>query len=155
MARLHLVLAAAAVLAFASGCASAPRPGSGDIAFRLFWQGAEDLDLHVQEPSQEHLSFMLRRSESGGWLDVDCNAAPDRICDNPVENVFWPEGKAPEGEFTYWIELFQLPDPPKSVPFTVQVLLGETVVHTETGVVSPEARNSRRYRYRFSRGGGS
>ncbi|MFP5288368.1 MAG: hypothetical protein ACLGI9_21715, partial [Thermoanaerobaculia bacterium] len=132
-------------------CASAPQPGTGDIAFRLFWQGAEDLDLHVQEPSEEHLSFLLRKSESGGWLDVDCNAAPDRICDSPVENVFWPEGKAPEGEFTYWIELFQIPDPPKDVPFTIQVLQGKTVVKTETGVVSPQARNSPRYRYRFSR----
>jgi hypothetical protein len=108
------VLAAFAVLS--TGCASMPRPGTGDIAFRLYWQGEEDLDLHVQEPSGASIYFMTRKTESGGELDVDCNSAPDRICRSPIENVFWPLGKAADGDYTYWVELYEHPTPSRRSP---------------------------------------
>lgn len=114
----RFVLAVFAVLTalWATGCASMPRPGTGDIAFRLYWQGEEDLDLHVQEPSGTAIFFQHRKAESGGELDVDCNSAPDRICWSPVENVFWPVGKAAEGDYTYWVEVFEHPQRPAAGP---------------------------------------
>lgn len=147
------VLAVFAVLSagWAIGCASTPRPGTGDIAFRLYWQGEEDLDLHVQEPSGTAIYFQYRKAESGGELDVDCNSAPDRICWSPVENVYWPVGKAAEGDYAYWVEVFEHPNAQPQVPFTLQVLRGQKVVHTETGVLTLMARSSQRYRYNFQR----
>jgi len=144
------VLAAFAVLS--TGCASMPRPGTGDIAFRLYWQGEEDLDLHVQEPSGTAIYFQLRKAESGGELDVDCNSAPDRICRSPVENVFWPVGKAADGDYTYWVEVFEHPNAQPQIPFTLQVLRGQKVVHTETGILGVSVRSSQKYHYRFQRG---
>ena len=129
-------LISAVFVLLAAGCASAPRPGTGDIAFRLYWQGEEDLDLHVQEPAGATIYFQSRKTESGGELDVDCNSAADRICRTPVENVFWPVGKAAEGDSTYWVELFQHSGQQKTVPFTLQVLLGKQVVHSEKGAMS-------------------
>ncbi len=149
--RRGLVVAVCTVLA--AGCASMRhRPGTGDIAFRLYWQGEEDLDLHVQEPSGASISFLTRKTESGGELDVDCNSAPDRICWSPVENVFWPVGKAAEGDYTYWVEVFEHPNAQPQIPYTLQVLLGRKVVHTETGSLGVVARSSRKYHYRFERG---
>lgn len=148
-----------AALALLTGCVStAPRPGTGDVAFRLRWDSQQaDLDLAVQEPDGPWLSFMSRTSESGGFLDVDCNASPYEICKHPIENVFWPEGQAPEGHYRYRVRLFQFlpepvevvegeeplppPEPPKApVPFTVEVLEGERVVNRYRGQVSRENR---------------
>jgi hypothetical protein len=144
------VLAVFALLA--AGCASlGHRPGTGDIAFRLYWQGEEDLDLHVQEPSGTAIYFMSRKTKSGGELDVDCNSAPDRICWSPIENVYWPVGKAAEGDYTYWVEVFEHPNAQPQVPFTLQVLQGQKVVHTETGTLSVVVNSSQKYHYSFQR----
>src|SRR5947208_3841667 len=147
------VLAVFSVLAavWAAGCASMPRPGTGDIAFRLYWQGEEDLDLHVQEPSGTAIFFQHRKAESGGELDVDCNSAPDRICRAPVENVFWPVGKADDGDYTYWVEVFEHPNAQPQIPFTLQVLLGRKVVHTEKGILTVTVRSSQKYHFNFQR----
>jgi hypothetical protein len=134
-----------------TGCASMPRPGTGDIAFRLYWQGEEDLDLHVQEPSGTDIYFLQRTAESGGQLDVDCNSAPDRICGSPVENVFWPVGKAAEGDYTYWVEMFEHPNAQPSIPFTLQVLEGRKVVHTETGTLTLKVHSSPKLHFNFQR----
>jgi hypothetical protein len=143
------VLAAVAVLA--AGCASTPRPGTGDIAFRLYWQGEEDLDLHVQEPSGASIYFLTRKTESGGELDVDCNSAPDRMCWSPIENVYWPVGKAPEGDYSYWVEVFEHPAAQPRIPYTLQVLLGQKVVHTETGILTATVRSSQKYHFNYQR----
>ena len=140
-----LVLPVSALLCL--GCASAPRPKTGDIAFRLYWQGEEDLDLHVQEPSGATIYFQSRKSESGGELDVDCNSAADRICWKPIENVYWPVGKAGDGGYTYWVELFQHGALPQPVPFTLQVLLGTKVVHTESGSMTAGSNASTKFHY--------
>ena len=145
-----LVLAVSTLLCL--GCASTPRPGTGDIAFRLFWQGEEDLDLHVLEPSGAEISFLHRKAESGGELDVDCNSAPDRICWKPIENVFWPVGKAAEGDYSYWVELFQHSKQAPSVPFVLQVLQGTRVVHTESGSMIALGTSSTRFRFTYRRG---
>jgi hypothetical protein len=145
-----LVLAGCALLG--AGCASTPRPGTGDIAFRLYWEGEEDLDLHVQEPSGATIYFQSRKTESGGELDVDCNSAADRICWKPVENVYWPVGKAAEGDYTYWVELFQHSGQQQTVPFTLQVLLGQQVVHSEKGTMSATASASPKFHFQYRHG---
>lgn len=149
----RFVLAVFAVLTalWAAGCASMPRPGTGDIAFRLYWQGEEDLDLHVQEPSGASIYFMTRKTESGGELDVDCNSAPDRLCWSPIENVFWPVGKAAEGDYTYWVEVFEHPNAQPRIPYTLQVLRGQQVVHTEKGTLGVRVHSSQKYHYNFQR----
>src|SRR4051794_6104567 len=149
---LLLVLAVSVAGFTLAGCASAPRPKTGDIALRLHWLRDDDLDLHVVEPGGVEISFMQRKAESGGELDVDCNSAPDRICKQPVENVYWPVGRAPEGSYTFWVELFQDQHIPKPVPFTLDILLGQTVVHSEKGFVGPgPAKVSNRFLYHFQR----
>jgi hypothetical protein len=142
-----LVLAVSTLLCLA--CASTPRPGTGDIAFRLYWQGEEDLDLHVLEPSGATIYFQHRKAESGGELDIDCNSAADRICPKPIENVFWPVGKAAEGDYTYWVELFEHGKRTEPVPFTLQVLLGTKVVHTENGSLATGSTSSAKFRFTY------
>lgn len=139
------------VLSLLAGCASAHGPGTGDIAFRLYWQGAEDLDLHVVEPSGAEIYFLQRTAESGGELDVDCNAAPDRLCWTPIENVYWPVGKAADGDYTYWVDMFQAAQAKQEVPFTLQILLGDHVVKTVQGTVGLAVHSSAKQTFSYRR----
>lgn len=124
------------LLAFAvllPACASAPTAGTGDVAFRLLWDGYTDLDLHVADPAGEHIWFFDPEAESGGLLDVDCNAASDRMCPRPIENVFWPHGAAPEGEYQAWVEARYVVPDEAPIGFELLVLRGERVVERHRG----------------------
>lgn len=125
--RLAVIALTAAVLVTA-GCASIPTAGTGDIAFRLLWSGLSDLDLHVLDPAGDHLSFVRREAASGGRLDVDCNGSSDQVCERPIENVFWPEGAAPAGEYRVWVETMSIL--PAETPLQARLLVmeGERVV---------------------------
>ena len=86
--------------------ASQPDTGTGDVQITLQWDSEADLDLHVVEPDGTEIYYGAHGpsdspSSTGGQLDVDANA----LCGNPegfpggVENVFWPPGDAPSGDY--------------------------------------------------------
>jgi hypothetical protein len=107
--------------------------GVGDLAFRLQWEGAADLDLMVIEPSGHKIWYGDRRSPTGGVLDVDCNF--QTTCPNPVENIFWAKGTAPAGSYRYEVSLADTHGAALPVRFTVSVLHGRRVVKTDEGLV--------------------
>ena len=85
---------------------SPPEPviHTGDVQVLLEWETNDDLDLHVTDPFGETIYFQHNHSESGGELDVDANAS--RISPHPKENIYWPEGGAPTGEYTVNVVLY-------------------------------------------------
>jgi hypothetical protein len=106
--------AAPPVLANIMGKAPAPPPAefaqrlelaggkSGDVQVTLIWFNVNDLDLHCIDPSGEEIFYAHRRSRSGGALDVDMNANGPSTS-RPVENIYWPQGKAPQGKYRVYI----------------------------------------------------
>jgi hypothetical protein len=69
----------------------------GDIQISLSWNNYNDLDLHCIEPTGAEIWFGNRISRPTlGELDVDQNAHPPYTA-SPVENIYWPLGKAPPG----------------------------------------------------------
>tara|TARA_B100001123_G_C15245181_1_gene1000611 strand:+ start:368 stop:1279 length:912 start_codon:yes stop_codon:yes gene_type:complete len=74
---------------------------TGDVQISLIWNNYNDLDLHVVCPSGERIFFDNRNSKCGGELDVDMNVKP--ASRKPVENVYWPENKAPRGTYKVYI----------------------------------------------------
>jgi hypothetical protein len=130
-----------------SACASsAPRPGIGDISFRLTWSGIVDLDLYVISPLDERLSFIRTSVDSGGVLDIDCNVRPfdgeqpvdesSWVCPHPMENVYWPKGDAPEGTYRYWLVLAYGDGMEPEDEFVLEVRNGRTIVRSHSGLVS-------------------
>lgn len=111
-------------------------PGIGDLSFRLSWTGTADLDLFVQEPNGNVISYQSPMSSTGGRLDIDSNVLC-QAANNPVENVFWPTGQAPRGQYLYWVVYFAQCGDSTSKPFTLQVRRGNTVVETQTGTLAP------------------
>jgi hypothetical protein len=74
---------------------------SGDVQISLTWENKNDIDLICVEPSGEVIYFKERKSKTGGELDVDMNVKPES--DKPVENIYWPRGKAPLGKYTVYV----------------------------------------------------
>ena len=81
------------------------RVGSGDVQVSVAWDAPTDVDLHVFDPSGEEIYFGNKTSASGGTLNLDSNPACS-IDGVNNENVTWPTGNAPAGQYTvtlvYW-----------------------------------------------------
>ena len=72
--------------------------GTGDMQISVSWTGASDVDLRVTDPAGELVYFDNPTSESGGTLDLDSNASCT-IDGVNSENVVWPAGHAPHGDY--------------------------------------------------------
>lgn len=77
---------------------SAAGAATGEITVALLWNGRSDLDLVVRCPAGRQLDYQ-HPAECGGALDVDANAVRDKLSERPVENAFWPAGKATPGNY--------------------------------------------------------
>jgi uncharacterized protein YfaP (DUF2135 family) len=79
--------------------------GTGDVQVTLSWDADSDVDLHVVAPGGDEIFYGRRVSASGGELDLDSNAGC-QIDGIRNENITWPVGRAPRGEYTvrvdYW-----------------------------------------------------
>ena len=169
-----------ALLLSLAGCTANVSPNSrlevGDISFRLSWEGDADLDLHVREPGGHHLGFVQpfipckgtekeneafsgphfmpdkeSEEQSTGVLDVDCNSALDALCDEPVENIYWPQGAAPQGEYEVWVQLFRPPGSGEPATFSLEILEGSRVRETITGEITELLHCAPVERYRYQR----
>src|SRR5690554_474626 len=118
-----------------------PVLGTGDVQVTLRWNSRDDLDLAVTAPSGETVSYTRPSSPSGGRLDVDSNARCSTSLQNPVENVFWNSGNAPEGEYVARVSLYNRCDGDRtSIPFELSITLdGNT--ETQTGTINDHSPN--------------
>ncbi len=79
--------------------------GTGDVQVSVSWDVPSDVDLYVVDPLGEEIFYGNRQSSSGGELDLDSNAGCGGQ-DVRNENITWPDGAAPRGEYlvrvNYW-----------------------------------------------------
>ena len=78
---------------------------SSDVQVSLMWNNYNDLDLHIVCPSGERIHGGNKNSNCGGELDVDANVRAETK--KPVENVVWPEGKAPAGVYQVYVHHYK------------------------------------------------
>jgi hypothetical protein len=102
---------------------SAAGAATGEIAVTLLWNGQGDLDLVVRCPSGRQLDYR-NPAECGGALDVDANASRAGLSDRPVENAFWPAGKAVPGRYEIAVRYVPRKDEqaPRQTPFQVRLV---------------------------------
>ena len=74
--------------------------GYGDVQVTLTWNNTADLDLWVTDPYGETIYYAHPWSASGGQLDVD------DIDGYGPENIFWPTGGAPSGEYQVRVDYY-------------------------------------------------
>lgn len=124
-----------------------PELGTGDVQITLRWNTHDDLDLHVTDPAGEEINFSSRTSSSGGELDVDANAGCPGSSSG-VENIFWPPGGAPRGQYVVAVNFFGSCNGSGSVSFTVEVRVDGSLRETITGSITED---ETREVYRFVR----
>lgn len=101
-----------------------PVLGTGDVQVTLKWATIDDLDLSVIDPSGDEVLYSNPRVASGGELDVDSNASCSETTRNPVENVFWPIGGAPTGNYVAKVTFFaRCQQSVQEVEFNVSLLV--------------------------------
>lgn len=108
---------------------------TGDVRITLVWNNRNDLDLWCEDPSGERIFYGDPRARSGGRLDVDMNANPRNTSDEPVENIFWPAGGAPRGEYRVLVHHFRNHGASDPTPYQVEVY-NHGVTRTFEGQVS-------------------
>jgi len=104
---------------------------TGDVQVNVHWDTPNDVDLHVVDPTGEEIFYGNTSSASGGTLDLDSNPACyiDGINN---ENIYWPTGQAPAGEYTVRVDFWASCDG-QPVEYRVTVVLGGTDVSTYDG----------------------
>lgn len=106
--------------------------GTGDVKVTLSFDQDTDLDLHVIEPGGARIYHTATMSATGGTLDLDSN--PQCVIDGTnIENIFWPTGAAPKGEYVVEVDYYEacVSDP---VNFTVTVTVGGSLADTIEGM---------------------
>ena len=109
--------------------------GTGDVKVTLAFDQDNDLDLHVIEPNGTRISYSAPQSATGGELDLDSNAGCV-IDGTNIENIFWPPGDAPAGEYVVEVQYYEACFA-ETVNYTVTINVGDEV-STESGSFEPE-----------------
>jgi hypothetical protein len=113
-----------------------PELGTGDVQITLRWESSSDLDLHVTEPNGTEIYYADKGPTStGGRLDVDSNVGCEE--DGSVENVFWPTGRMPTGEYTVEVNGYRV-DGCGGGEYTVVAQVQGREVLNETGSVAED-----------------
>lgn len=110
--------------------------GSGDVQITLRWRTLADLDLHVIEPSGEEINFMNRLSATDGQLDVDANHPCNTRTTTPVENIFWPEGASPTGDYEVRVHYHPLCGDEGPTAYEVTVIIGDGIPQRFSGTLN-------------------
>jgi hypothetical protein len=113
------------------------QPHTGDVQITLEWYSTADLDLHVVDPNGDEVWFQNSQVASGGELDVDANGPCFTATSSPLENVYWPWGGAPSGEYEVSVHYYSECSGEGAVDYQVIVRVDGEVLDTYSGVISP------------------
>lgn len=105
--------------------------GTGDVQATLIWHSSADIDLYVQDPYGDTVSYQSDSVPSGGRLDRDNQCANFEM--GRPENIFWPENGAPSGTYKVWVNYYSDCNDVGPVAWTVRTLVkGQTKTYSGT-----------------------
>lgn len=110
----------------------------GNPRFNLQFINPEnvDLDLIVQTPGGS-LVFWENPTSENGILDLDCFCGDCEY--GPYENIFWKDGSAPNGTYTFWVNYFQSCNGNNEpAEYTLHVAQNNKITDTKKGVLNLE-----------------
>lgn len=102
-------------------------PSSGDVQIHLTWNNFNDLDIVCIDPNGDSVYYRNKKVRSGGILEIDKNArAP--FTKTPQENIYWPDGKAPWGNYQVLLVYYKNHEPDiDETPYSIMVKHGDKV----------------------------
>jgi hypothetical protein len=118
-----------------------PVLGVGSLRFTLRWSAQADLDLHVQAPDGYIWYSGPGPTANGGQLDRDSICIDYGEPGFGVENVYWPAGRAPAGQYTVSVAYFNhCGTGATNVPFRLEVTDDNGRYQSWDGTVGEEYR---------------
>jgi len=127
-------------------------PGArGNPSFSLTWSYSQDsapegpdIDIWVVDPYGQTLSssrdgYSLGPTPEGGEIDFDDQGATGPGDGGGPERVYWPEGQAPTGTYSYGVRYFTGQG---TAYYTVRVYKNSRLVTTKTGRLSSPGGNA-------------
>lgn len=116
-----------------------PTPTQGALQVLLEWNDYNDLDLLCTDPNGDMVWYKNKVVPSGGQLEIDMNAGGMKSS-HPIENIYWPTGGAPVGDYEvrvlYYKRHDELSDNSK---FKVTVRYAEQELHYEGHAITEGA----------------
>lgn len=112
--------------------------GTGKLQISMSWDQPNDVDLHVIEPNGERIYYGNRRSDNGGQLDVDSNAACG-IDNINNENITYeypendPSVTIENGEYVVEVDLWSNCNVPSNTTYTVVTLYDGRLITPTSG----------------------
>lgn len=111
---------------------------TGEVQVSLFWNTADDIDLHVYytpgNGRSDNINWTNRFGKlSQGILDIDMNAQGPNS-NKCVENIFWPYGSSPRGLFVVQAQFFRSWTGLNRLPVMIRVKIGD-IIETFEGEV--------------------
>ena len=111
--------------------------GSGLLQISLSFDNEKDVDLHVVEPSGDHIFYGARRSANGGYLDIDSNAGCS-IDGINNENVYYEEGATVEaGTYKVYALMYSNCDPTVATNCVITVFYKGEILAVSNGQTNP------------------
>lgn len=105
--------------------------GTGDVQVTLTWHSYADIDLYVQDPNGDTVSYQYDSVPSGGQLDRDNRCSNFEM--GRAENIFWPENGAPSGTYRVWVNYYSDCSDVGPVAWTVRtVVKGQAKTYSGT-----------------------
>jgi hypothetical protein len=106
---------------------------TGDIQISISWDDTNDIDLWVVFESvgvKSIIGWENPRGINNGFLDIDMNVFP--VSNQPVENIVWPIGMAPNGRYTVYIQHYKKWDRKSVVPVYVRIQMGDEIIYRKS-----------------------
>lgn len=112
--------------------------GTGMLQVTATWNSNADIDLYVQDPREEVVSFQRRRSQSGGHLDVDSRGAcAEGTVHNRLENAFWAPDAIPGVYVVKLHYLFECNTAAGATTATISIAVNGQVIGTYNQFLTP------------------
>jgi hypothetical protein len=106
-----------------------------DFTIAARWGSSSNIDLGVVGPDGALISVMTANGSDGVVFSGDANGICSTATDEPVEQVTWPAGLAAAGQYTVLASYQSTCGNEAPVEVVIDMLLGDTVLTTETVVL--------------------
>lgn len=111
-------------------------PGNPRFNLQFTNEEAVDLDLYVTTPDGSIIYYDNLEAD-GGKLDLDCLCG--ECLNGPNENIYWIDGTAPKGTYTFWVEHYANCDGgdiSSTSNFTLRLIKNNVILAKYTGTLS-------------------
>ncbi|MBN2758305.1 MAG: hypothetical protein JXR51_14120, partial [Bacteroidales bacterium] len=107
--------------------------GTGKLQVNCTWDKANDVDLHLVEPSQEEIYYGYGYSSNGGYLDVDSNPACYIDGINNENITYGDDAIVENGQYIVRVDLYSNCDIANSTNYIVTAYYEGEIINAATG----------------------